>query len=167
MKTTRLRLSSVIASLLVVTSLLGVTGCQSANIQQATPDALSAVVRPVAKNVVNLVLARNPHYDSALLALAAASDAALNGGPLTPANIKAFVDVLALQYELTPDAKLYIASAIDDLVKFYQDTYGQSVADTTDPTVRKILTAFAAGIRDGVTFFHALNDQPATLQSSS
>jgi hypothetical protein len=150
---------------LAVMAILPVTGCQSTGTQPPAIDTLSAAVRPIAKNVVNVVLARNPRYDSALLALAAGADAALNGGQLTPASIRAFVDALALKYDLAPDARLYIASAIDDLVKFYQDTYGQSVADVADPNVRKILTAFATGIRDGITFFHALNDRATARQT--
>lgn len=136
------------------------TGCVS-TVKPQTADAIAAAVQPIAKNVVNVVLTKNPAYDQALLALAAGADAAINGGQLTVPNIRAFVDALASKHKLDAHAKLLIASAIDDLVKFYQRTYGQAVADATDPNVRRILAAFAEGVRDGVAFFRALNAPPS------
>jgi hypothetical protein len=143
--------------LLAVLAIACFGGCATTGVKPQTIDTVAAAVRPVAKNVVNAVLTNNPKYDSALLALAAGADAALNGGQLSVANIKAFVDVLGAKYELDAQTKLYIASGIDDLTTFYRDTYGQQFADTADPNVRKILSAFAAGIRDGVAFYHAIN----------
>jgi hypothetical protein len=148
--------ASLILCGLLLGSLFTNTGCVSTGVRPQTVDAISAGVRPVAKNVVNLVLTKNPSYDTALLALAAAADAALNGGALTQASIRGFVEAFAVQHGLDAQTKLYIASGIDDLAQFYRDTYGQTVADTADPNVRKILAAFSAGIRDGVSLFHAL-----------
>lgn len=145
-----------IFSLGVLAFSIVLSGCVSTGVQPQTIDTVSAAVRPVAKNVVNVVLTRNPRYDSALLALAAASDAALNGGTLTQENIRAFVQLFAAKYELDQTTTLYIASALDDLAQFYRDTYGKTVADVTDPNVRKILSAFSAGIRDGVSLAHAM-----------
>lgn len=148
--------------LLAASSALLLSSCASVPTDASAPspaDMISAAVQPICKHVVLPVLSHNPRYEPALLALAAGADAALNAGQLTPESIRAFVDALALKYELTPEARLSIASGIDDLVQLYQRTYGQSVASTADPRVRKILTAFAAGIRDGVKFYHAM--QPA------
>lgn len=155
MKTTRLPLIAALVALAIPTFVC--SACVSSGVKPDTADTIAAVVRPVAKNVVNAVLAKNPRYDTALIALAAASDAALNGGTLTIENIKAFVDAFALKHELDPQAKLIIASGIDDLATLYRDTYGKQVAVATDPNVRRILAAFAAGIRDGVAFHNALN----------
>lgn len=131
-------------------------GCVS-QVKPNTADTVSAVIRPVAKNAVNLVLAKNPRYADALLALAAASDAATLGGELTPATIKAFVDGLALKYDLDRETKLIIVSAIDDVVHAYQDIYGQAVVNATDPNVKKYLAAFSRGVREGVAFWRTIN----------
>jgi uncharacterized protein CbrC (UPF0167 family) len=133
-----------------------VSGCVSTGVKPQTIDTVAAVVQPVAKNVVNAVLEKNPEYDDALLALATAAEVALNGGELNVQSIKSFVDALGVKYQLDAHTKLVIASGIDDLVRFYQATYAQQVADTADPNVRRILTAFAAGVRDGVAFHRAL-----------
>lgn len=142
-----------------------ISACASSGVRPQTADKIAAAVRPVAKNVVNAVLTKNPAYDGALLALAAGADAALNGGELSVQNIKAFVDALALKHELDAQTKVYIASGIDDLVVFYREAYGQQVAVATDPNVRRILVAFAAGIRDGVAFHRALNAPPTAAAS--
>jgi hypothetical protein len=141
---------------LLVATLFASIGCVSSGIAPQTVDTIAAAVRPVSKNLVNAVLQKNPQYDGALLALAGAAEAALNGGNLDVQNIKAFVDAFAVKHEIDAQTKLVIASGIDDLVQLYRDTYGAQVATTTDPNVRRILSAFAAGVRDGVAFYRAL-----------
>lgn len=151
-----------VAALLVSLSLcaitlLGTTGCVSTGVKPQTVDTAAAAVRPVAKNVVNLVLQKNPKYDGALLALAAGAEAALNGGELTVEAIRSFVDALSSKYDLDAQTRITIASAIDDIATLYRDTYGRQVVDSTDPNVKRILTAFAQGIREGVAFYRALS----------
>lgn len=134
-------------------------GCVG-TVKTETADTISAVIRPVAKNAVNLVLSKNPQYADALLALATACDVAMNGGDLSPSSIKAFVDGLAFKYALDDETKLIIASAIDDVVHAYQDIYGKAVIDAADPNVKKYLTAFARGIREGIAFRQAMTSSP-------
>lgn len=142
------------------------TGCATApdgtkklNVSNDQAALIASVVQPIAKSVVLPVLAKNPKYEPALLAIAAGVDTILmTGDQLTPKTIKQFLDSIAVQYDLTDDARLYIASGIDDLVTFYQQNYG-TLVQAADPNMRKILAAFSAGIRDGVEFYHAM--QPA------
>jgi len=138
--------------LVLLLPFLLISGCVSQGVKPATADVVSAVVRPIAKNAVNLVLAKNPHYDDALLALATAADVAINGGELDVMTIKAFVDTLALRYQIDPETKIILASAIDDVLHAYQDIYGTDNLSGTDPNVRKYLSAFARGIREGIAF---------------
>lgn len=132
-------------------------GCVT-QVQPEKADIIAAVIRPVAKNTVNLVLAKNPKYEEALLALATAADVA-NGGTLTPDAIKAFVDTFALKYALDAETKLIIASAIDDVIHAYTDVYGK-LPEVGDANVQKYLAAFAKGIRDGIAFRHSIAGAP-------
>jgi len=142
----------------------------SSDQQSTAPDKIdrtafiASAIQPICKNVVLPVLAKNPRYEAALLALADGADAALQQTELTPEAIHAFVDALGRRFDLSEDAKLYIASGIDDLVKFYQQTYGAQVASTTDPRVKAILAAFSRGIRDGVAFYRAMSSAAAQLE---
>lgn len=140
--------------LLLAVGLL-IAGCQS-QVSTSTADTVAIVVRPITKNAVNLVLAKNPAYADALLAVASGTEAALGVSELTPQGIKAFVDGVALKYALDNETKVIIASAIDDLVKTYQDATGTTVIAPADPNVRKYLLAFAKGIREGVEFHKAI-----------
>lgn len=135
------------------------TSCASLGTGGTTPsaDVVAAAVQPVAKTIVIFALNKNPGYGAALLALADGADAALTGTDLTPESIKVFVETLSRKYQLDPATALIIASGIDDLAKFYQRTYGKQVVNATDPKVREILTAFSAGLRDGVNFYRILN----------
>lgn len=142
---------SLLAGLLLLCA-----GCVSQGVKPETADVISAAVRPIAKNIVLPVLQKNPKYEPALLALATAADVAIEGGNLTPEGIRSFVDTLAIRYDLDPQTKILIASGIDDLAKFYTDTYGPQVSNTADPNLRKILGAFSKGIRDGITFYHQM-----------
>lgn len=142
--------------ILAAFALLFCSGCVSSGVKTETADTAAAFIRPVAKNVVNLVLAKNPNYTEALLALAAGCDVAINGGVLEAQSIKAFVDTLALKYDMDNQTKLVIASAIDDVLHIYEDRYQVQVINATDPNVKKCLAAFAKGIRDGVAFRQAM-----------
>lgn len=149
--------SAVVALFLAV----AVSACVSTGLKPPTVDTMAAIVRPVAKNVVNRVLQKNPGYDTALLALAEGAGEAVNGGgALTPESIRAFVDTLATRFAMDAQSKLEIASALDDVVQIYRETYGGAVARATDPNVRRILTAFAAGVRDGVALHRAMSAAP-------
>lgn len=157
-------MKSLAVTFFLLTFLLTVTfgsGCVSTGVKPQTVDAIAAVVQPLAKNVVNAVLAKNPKYDEALLALATGAEAALNGGDLSIQTIRSFVDSLGARYNLDRESKLFIASGIDDVLQFYRRTYAKNVVEATDPNVARVLNAFAAGIRDGVSFFRALNTAPA------
>jgi hypothetical protein len=144
-------------ALLIITSLILLTGCVSSGVSPDKADTVAAIVRPVSKQLVTAVLINNPTKDDALLALAAAADTAAIGIELTPASIKAFVDIFAAKHKLTEIERVYIASALDDLAKLYLDTYGKQVISTLDPNVVKYLRAFASGIREGVAFHEAIS----------
>src|SRR5690606_20049544 len=108
---------------------------------------------------VNLVLAKNPELEPALLALAAGAEAAIDGGEITAQVIKGFVDTIASRHPMDSETKLILASAIDDVVKLYQDTYGTAVVSGIDPNVRLYLSAFANGIREGIAFRRAITGE--------
>jgi len=134
---------------------VALSGCVS-SVAPDNADRISSVVRPVGKNLSIGILANNPDKVDAMLALAAAADAAILGTDLTPANIKAFVDTFAARWNLTDNQRLYVAAAIDDLATLYKDAYGTKVISALDPNVVKYLKAFSAGIRSGVEFHRAI-----------
>lgn len=145
--------SALFVSLFAFTCLF--QGCVSQGVSTNTGATIAAVIEPVAKNVVLLVLHKNPSYASAVNGFADALDAVVIGADFNPASEKALVDALALKYTISAEAKLYLASGLDDLMNLYKNTYGVTAVSSMDVNLKGYLTAFAQGLRDGVIFFKA------------
>lgn len=117
---------------------------------------LAAGTAIIAKNAVPFVLKSHPEYEVAVLAVADVIPTAFGDGAVTFESIRTTLAVIGPKAGLPADAQVLIASALTDGLTLYTQSYGRAVVAATDPNVRAVLTAFAKGLRDGVTLYHAL-----------
>lgn len=154
-------MKSLLTTLLLAVFALASVGCST--VSHSTPaqvDTVAVITQVTVSNIVLPVLANNPKYEPALLAVAAGVDLAFAAGEVTPVRINSFLDTVALKYEMDAKTRLYVGSGLLDLLDIYVKTYGQKVASTTDPRVVTMLNAFRDGIKIGIARYHALT--PAT-----
>lgn len=133
-------------------------GCQT--VKQATPeqvDMAATVTQLVVSQIVVPVLANNPEYEGALLAVAAGVDVAFAAQEVTPEGINSFLDTVALKYSMDAKTRIYIGSGIMDMLTLYKQTYQTTVVASSDPRVVKMLNSFRDGIKQGVERYHALS----------
>jgi hypothetical protein len=133
-------------------------GC--ATVKNATPqqvDIAASITKIAVSQIVTPVLTNNPRYEPALLALASGVDVALAVDSLTPEGINAFLDTLALKYEMNNETRVLIGNGILDLLQLYKDTYQVEEALISDPRLTKMLDAFRTGIKQGIERYHTFS----------
>lgn len=151
------RLLALFAGGLVLAS----TGCVSTGVKPAQAQVVAAITQPVTQTLVIPLLQRHPEYEPALLALAAGADVVFAQGQIDAVTLRGYVEALATKYNITEADKLAIALALQNIYNFYVATYQKPVMDASDPNVKLIVTAFKAGITDGVAFYRAYQKAPA------
>ena len=143
---------------------LSLCGCVSTQSGTAPATAAADVakiapfVTQLVQSGVPLVLDKNPQYAPVVGAVATAVPAAFTSGTLDAKSISGTIAILGARYNLTPEVQSAISMALLDAVTWYQSTYGAKVASATDPNVQTLLTAFAAGLNNGLTVWQ--NSQP-------
>lgn len=146
-------------------ALLGAVGCAgpAATGGATKAEVTAAITQPVTKNLVVPLLLKNPQLEPALQALASGIELVFNKSTLTPAEIKYFLDALAIEYPQLDDRdKLVIGSAVMDAYTIYTELSGKAVVDVTDPDARQLLEAFRRGVLDGIAFYHAFKPPHAS-----
>lgn len=136
---------------------LAFSGCTSSPQSTSSPDMAIAATRIATSQLVMPVLANNPEYEPALIALAAGIEGAivLDQG-VTPESVRALVDAVGAKFALDEKTRVIAAGAILDFYDLYADTYKPGVVSATDPTLLKYLTAFRDGVQIGIARYHAL-----------
>jgi hypothetical protein len=149
-----MKTKSNVTLFLAALALLVFSGCQSLSSSSTAPtanvDTAAAVTKIAVSNIVLPVLANNPKYEPALLAVAAGVDIAFAAKEITPAGINSFLDTIALKYEMDPATRLYIGSGLMDLLDVYHAQYGAQVVSAADPRVVAMLNALRDGIKVGI-----------------
>ncbi len=144
--------------LLATLALAGVlAGCTSRPQPAGAPDFGVAATRIATSQLVMPVLANNPGYEPALVALAAGIEGAiiLDRG-VTPESVRALVDAVGGKYDLDEKTRVLAAAAILDFYDLYAETYKGGVIDASDPRVLRYLQAFRDGVQTGIARYHAL-----------
>ncbi len=118
-----------------------------------TAQAIAKFVTPVVEEVVPFVLQKNPSYAPMVSTVADGLTVAFGSGNLTPTSIGGTISKLGKG--LSPDAVSAIASGLSTLVTLYEQQYGATVANATDPGVQVLLSSFADGLRNGVSVWSA------------
>ncbi len=151
---------------LVALIAIGSIGCKTLPGPQPDKAELVAAVTQVAvKNLTLPLLNKNPDLVVALEGLATSIDVVFDAGTLDAAKLKEFTDTLGTRYGLSDSEQVLVAGAIWDVWNLYAAYYGETVANTTDPRVKRILTAFRDGIRQGIDFYRAFTPSADQLRS--
>lgn len=147
-------LNAVLLGLLFATS-----ACQSVSTTDPTKiQNIAAFETFAVAQAVTPILVNNPKYEPVFVATADTVDAALVANVIvTPQAAVAFVDALALKYNMDDATRKYIASTIVSLAQLYAANYKQATIQVTDPNLIALITAFKDGIRQGVANYHLLN----------
>ena len=141
---------------LVVSALLFASGCASTGGTPAANQASLELAIGVASDAAALVLQKNPKAVPALRATSAGIGAVLTQGTLTPAQVKAFVDKLGQDADLSPAERLVIGRAVQRVHGILVIYFATPDLNIADPRVRSALEKVKQSIDDTLALYEVL-----------
>lgn len=145
----------ILASVLAGLAALFGAGCASTGGAAANPATIELAIG-VASDAAALVLQKNPKAVPALRATSAGIGAVLTQGTLTPAQVKAFVDKLGQDADLSPAERLVIGRAVQRVHGILVVYFATPDLNIADPRVRSALEKVKQSIDDTLALYEVL-----------
>lgn len=149
-------LGLLLASILAITAILiAGTGCTTASKPAANAATIELAIG-VASDAAALVLQKNPKATPVLRSVSSGITAVLTESSLTPARVKAFVDVLGKDANLTPAERIVIGRAVQRVHGILIAYFGTPDLNIADPRVRSALEKVKQSIDDTLALAEVL-----------